>query len=136
TLGVPGGLARTIIPSTRITTDDALFQAIGTDYVMLHVTDLEKSAAHYRKLFGPGSKTTNPARVWFKAAHTKLGLELVAAGEKPSIHHITFRVAGFEPKSAAEKLKRAGIEVVPSDEKNHVRFRDLNGLVMELKGEA
>jgi hypothetical protein len=30
-LGVPGGLARTIIPAFRISQDDALVQAIGPD---------------------------------------------------------------------------------------------------------
>src|SRR5690242_3511169 len=126
TLGVPGGLARTIIPSSRISQDDALFQAVGTDHLILRVSDLEKSAAHYRKVLGMEvSRTKNPDRVWFAAAKTRLGLEVVASGEKPSIHHITVRVAGFDPRKGAEKLKAAGVEVVPTNEKNTVRFRDL-----------
>jgi catechol 2,3-dioxygenase-like lactoylglutathione lyase family enzyme len=133
TLGVPGGLARTIIPATRISQDEALFQAIGTDHVVLRVSDLEKSAEHYRKLFGPElPRTKKPDRVWFAAARTRLALERAGPGEKASIHHVTFRVAGFDPRRGAEKLKRAGIEVVPADDKNAVRFRDPNGLVMEL----
>ncbi len=66
-----------------------------------------------RSCFGPEvSRTKKPERVWFGAARTKLGLELVASGEKPSIHHICVRVAGFDKKSAMEKLKRAGIESI------------------------
>ncbi len=111
-LRVPGGLAKTIIPAYRLSQDEALFEAVAPDHVMLHVSDLDRSAEHYKKLFGPEvSRTKKPERVWFGAARTKLGLELVAAGEKPSIHHICVRVAGFDKKSAAlEKLKRADIE--------------------------
>ncbi len=144
-LRVPGGLAKTIIPAYRLSQDDALFEAIAPDHVMLHVSDLDRSVEHYTKLFGPvvrtkeGSRTKKPERVWFGAARTKLGLELAAHGEKPGIHHICVRVAGFDKKSAMEKLKRADIESsiqnTPGDQ-GLVRFRDPNGIVMELRGEA
>jgi catechol 2,3-dioxygenase-like lactoylglutathione lyase family enzyme len=134
-LRVPGGLAKTIIPAYRLSGDDALFEAVAPDYVMLHVSDLDRSAEYYRKLFSEFRRTKKPERVWFGAARTKLGLELAASGEKPGIHHICVRVAGFEKKSAMEKLKRAEIESTPGDE-GSVRFRDPNGIVMELKGEA
>jgi catechol 2,3-dioxygenase-like lactoylglutathione lyase family enzyme len=97
---------------------------------------LDRSVEHYKKLLGPvTSRSKKPERVWFGAAETKLGLELAASGEKSSIHHICMRVAGFEKKSAMDKLKRAGIESTLEDE-GLVRFRDPNGIVMELKGEA
>jgi catechol 2,3-dioxygenase-like lactoylglutathione lyase family enzyme len=104
--------------------------------VMLHVSDLDRSVEHYKKLFGPEmSRAKKPERVWFGAARTKLGLELAARGEKPGIHHICVRVAGFEKKSAIEKLKRYDVEATVSDE-GLVRLRDPNGIVMELKSEA
>ena len=135
-LRVPGGLAKTIIPAYRLSADDAVFEAIAPDHVMLHVSDLDRSVEHYKKVFGPEmSRTRKPERVWFGAARTKLGLELVAAGEKPGIHHICVRVAGFDKKSAVEKLKRRDLESTVSDE-GFVRFHDPNGIVMELKGEA
>jgi len=135
-LRVPGGLAKTIIPAYRLSQDDALFEAVAPDHVMLRVSDLDRSTEHYKKLFGPEvSRTKKPERVWFGAARTKLGLELVAAGEKPSIHHVCVRVAGFDKKQAMEKLKRADVESTVSDE-GFVRFRDPNGIVMELKGES
>src|SRR5580692_9893619 len=130
-LRVPGGLAKTIIPAFRLSQEEALFEVVGPDHVMLHVSDLDHSAEHYQKLFGgPLSRTKKPDRVWFGAAKTKLGLELVAAGEKPSIHHICLRVAGFERKAATEKLKRADILSEVSEE-GFLRFRDPNGLTME-----
>jgi catechol 2,3-dioxygenase-like lactoylglutathione lyase family enzyme len=135
-LRMPGGLAKTIIPAYRLSGDDSLFQAIAPDHVVLHVSDLDRSVEHYKKVLGPEvSRTKKPERVWFGAAKTKLGLELVASGEKPGIHHICVRVAGFEKKSAMEKLKRYNVESAVSDE-GFVRFGDPNGIVMELKGEA
>jgi catechol 2,3-dioxygenase-like lactoylglutathione lyase family enzyme len=135
-LRVPGGLAKTIIPAFRLSQDDALFAAVGPEHVMLHVSDLDRSSEYYKKLFGPEvSRTKKPERVWFGAARTRLGLEQVASDEKPSVHHICVRVAGFDKKSAMEKLKRAGIESFVGDE-GLPRFRDPNGMTMELKGEA
>jgi catechol 2,3-dioxygenase-like lactoylglutathione lyase family enzyme len=135
-LRVPGGLAKTIIPAFRLSQEEALFEVVAPDHVMLHVSDLDHSAEHYQKLFGaPLSRTKKPDRVWFGAAKTRLGLELVAAGEKPSIHHICLRVAGFERKAATEKLKHADIPSEVSEE-GFLRFRDPNGLTMELKGES
>jgi catechol 2,3-dioxygenase-like lactoylglutathione lyase family enzyme len=135
-LRAPGGLAKTIIPAFRLSQDDALFEAIAPDHVVLHVSDLDRSAEFYRKIFGPEvSRAKKPERVWFAAARTKLGLEPAAEGEKPNVHHICVRVAGYEKKSAIEKLKRAQIECSVGDE-GLVRFRDPNGITMELKGEA
>jgi len=92
---------------------------------MLHVSDLAKSTAHYRKIFGMEVSTTkNPNRVWFGVAQTRLGLEAAAAGEKPSIYYICLRVAGFDRKTAPDKLKRIGVEVLPADDamRRHVRY--------------
>jgi catechol 2,3-dioxygenase-like lactoylglutathione lyase family enzyme len=137
-LGVPGGLAKTIIPAYRVNQDDAAVQAIGLDHVMLQVSDLERSAEHYRKFFGmEASRTKNPGRVWFTVAKTRLGLEQVAGGAPPSIHHICIRVAGrVQDKGFAAKLTALGAEIQPASDEKLVRFRDPNGLVMELKGDA
>jgi catechol 2,3-dioxygenase-like lactoylglutathione lyase family enzyme len=135
-LGVPGGLAGTIVPGPRISQEEPLFQAIATDHAVLHVSNLEASAAHYKKIFGPElPRTKKPDRVWFQLAHTRLGLEQAASGEKPSIHHISVRVAGFDSKSAAAKLKQAKIEVIAASAKA-VGFKDLNGIEMEIRGDA
>jgi catechol 2,3-dioxygenase-like lactoylglutathione lyase family enzyme len=130
-LAVPGGLARTIIPATRISQDEPLFQAIAPDHIMLHVSDLEKSTEHYRKIFGKEVSRTGK-RVWFGVAKTRLGLERVAEGEKPSVHHICVKVAGFDRKAATAKLKSIGVEALPANDETLLRFRDPNGIVMEL----
>src|SRR5258708_9960314 len=124
TLNVPGGLARTIVPGPRISLAEPLFQVIGVDHLMLRVSDLDKSAAHYRKIFGPEwSRTTKPDRIWFAAAPTKLGLEMVPSGEKPSIHHVTWKVAGFDRKQEIEKLKRMNVAAAPAGDRS-IGFKD------------
>ena len=136
-LGAPAGLARTIIPSSRISQDEPAVQAIGFDHVMLAVSDLEKSAAHYRKIFGMEvSRTKKPERVWFAAAKTRLGLETVTAGKVPSVDHVCIKVSGFDRKAVTDKLQKLGAEIAPSNDENLLRFKDLNGLVMELKSGA
>lgn len=136
-LGSPAGLARTIIPASRISQDEPAVQAIGFEHIMLTVTDLEKSAAHYRKIFGMEvSRTRRPERIWFAAAKTRLGLETVAAGKMPSIDHICIKVAGFDKRAVSDKLKALGVEMAPSNDEDLLRFKDLNGLTMELKSGA
>ncbi len=132
-LGVPGGLARTIIPSTRITTDDAAVAAVGLDHIVLTVTDMEKASAHYEKFFGaPVSKTKKPERVSFAVAQTHLVLEPVVAGAKPAIERVCVRIAGFDRKMTAEKLKKVSVETTLTDE-HLLRFKDPNGFTIELK---
>jgi len=130
-LGVPGGLARTIIPSARISQEEPAVQAIGFDHILLAVTDLEKSAAYYRRFFGMEvGRSKKPERIWFAAAKTRLGLQ---TADKPRIDRVSFKVAGFDRKVIAERLKKLNVETAPPDEKDAIRFKDPNGLSMELK---
>lgn len=133
-LGVPGGLARTIVPASRITQDDPAIEAIGFDHIVLAVSDLEKSAAYYRKFFGTEvSRSKKPERIWFAAAKTRLGLEQAAVGKMPGVDHVCFRIAGFDRRAVTEKLKKLGVEIAPANDEELLRFKDPNGLVMELK---
>src|SRR5215510_1882393 len=65
------GLFDTLMPGGRVSIERPVFTPIGLDHITVSVTDLEKSAAHYRKLFGKEiSREKNPERVWFKLAGT------------------------------------------------------------------
>ena len=134
-LGVPGGLARTIIPSTRITTDDAAVAAIGLDHIALAVSDMPRATEHYAKYFGPPA-TKKADQVSFQVVNTRLVLEPVASGGKPEIHRLSFRVAGFDKKAVAAKLQKFQVEILPTSGDRAVRFRDLNGFTIELVGES
>jgi catechol 2,3-dioxygenase-like lactoylglutathione lyase family enzyme len=133
-LGVPGGLAKTIIPATRISQEEPAVEAIGFEHILLTVSDLEKSTAFYRKFFGMESRSKK--RVWFEVARTKLGLETVAAGQTPKVDHICVKVAGFDKRKITEKLKNLKVEIASSNDEGLLRFRDPHGIVIELKAGA
>jgi catechol 2,3-dioxygenase-like lactoylglutathione lyase family enzyme len=133
-LGVPGGLARTIIPSTRITTDDAAVAAVGLDHIALAVSDLQKASAHYAKFFGPPS-TKRAEQISFQIVNTRLVLEPVAGGAKPAIQRLSFRVAGFDRKAVAAKLQKFQVETTATQGDRGISFRDLNGFTIELVGQ-
>jgi catechol 2,3-dioxygenase-like lactoylglutathione lyase family enzyme len=132
-LGVPGGLAKTIIPSARITTDDAAVAAIGLDHVVLAVSDLDRAASHYANFFGPPA-TKKADQVWFQIANTRLLLEPVSSGSKPGIARLSFRIADFDKKSISSKLRKFGVETTPAQGDQALRFRDPNGFSIELVG--
>jgi len=134
-MATPGGLLPTIIPSTRVTQDDAVCEAVGLDQVVLHVPDLEKSAGFYRRFFGmEKSRDQNPQRIWFTAARTRLGLEQVAPGQMPHIDRFGIRVAAFDRQAVTRKLGAVGVAVLPSTGDNLLRFRDADGISVELRG--
>ena len=133
-LGVPGGLARTIIPSTRITTDDAAVAPVGLDHIVLAVSDVDRASSHYAKFFGPPA-IKKAGQVWFQIANTRLALEPVASGGKPAIERLSFRVAGFDRKAVAAKLQKLGVETTPAQGEHALRFRDPNGFTIELTGQ-
>jgi catechol 2,3-dioxygenase-like lactoylglutathione lyase family enzyme len=130
-LGVPGGLARTIIPSTRITTDDAAVAAIGLDHVALAVSDIPRATELYSKYFGPPA-TKKSDQVVFQVVNTRLLLEPVASGGKPEIHRLGFRVAGFDKKGVSAKLQKFNVNIQPTSGDHSVRFLDPNGFNIEL----
>src|SRR5688572_19776133 len=134
-MATPGGLLQTIIPSTRVTQDDALCEAVGLDHVVLQVPDLEKSAEFYRKFFGmETSRDRTPERIWFTAARTRLGLEKVTEGQMPHIDRFGIRVAAFDRQAITRKLSTIGVTVLPSTGGNVLGFRDADGIAVELRG--
>ena len=134
-MATPGGLLQTIIPSTRVTQDDAICEAVGLDHVVLQVPDLEKSAVYYRKFFGmETSRDRMPERIWFTAARTRLGLEKMGDGQMPHIGRFGIRVAAFDRQVVTRKLGAIGVTLLPSTGGNVLRFRDVDGIAVELRG--
>ena len=127
------GLFDTLMPGGRVTTEPSAFTPIGLDHIMVSVTDVEKSAAYYRKLFGPEStREDHGKRVWFKLADTRLGLEPVANGQKPGFSHFCVKVAAFNRSAAMARLQKLGVKAEPGSEKGTLTFRDLNDLPFEV----
>jgi catechol 2,3-dioxygenase-like lactoylglutathione lyase family enzyme len=132
-LGTPGGLAKTTVPAGRISEGPGIVQPVGLDHIMLTVSDLDATTAFYRKFFGmEATRTKSPARVWFNISGTRLGLE-EAAGRPAGVDHFCVKVMGLDRKATPEKLQKAGVEIAPSNDEGLLRFRDPNGIVVELK---
>ena len=129
-LGTPGGLAKTTVPAGRIVEGAGIVTPVALDHIMLTVADLDATAAFYRHFFGMESqRTKNPARVWFNIAGTRLGLE---AGRQPGVDHFCVKVTGLDRRATPEKLKALGVEIAPSNDEGLLRFRDPDGIVVEL----
>ena len=134
-MATPAGLLPTIIPSTRVTQDDAICEAVGLDHAVLQVPDLARSAAFYGRFFGTETaRERTPERIWFTAARTRLGLEKTAAGQMPHVDRFGIRVAAFNRTAIARKLEAIGVTVLPSTGNDLLRFRDADGFVVELRG--
>lgn len=129
------GLFDTLMPGGRVTTEPAALTPVGLDHIMVSVSDLDKSTAHYRTLFRQEmARERSPERVWFRLANTRLGLEPAPEGQKPAFSHFCVKVAGFDRKAAAEKLQKLGIHSEAGSEKGTLRFRDLHGVPLEVMG--
>jgi hypothetical protein len=58
----------------------------------------------------------------------------VAAGGKPAIAHYAIKVAAFDRNALTTRLRELSAEILPSsDEPDVVRFRDNNGIIVELR---
>lgn len=134
-LGTPGGLAKSTVPAGRISEEEPVVQPVGLDHIMLIVADLEPTAAFYRRFFGMEAlRTKNPERAWFDAAGTRLGLEQASGGRQPGVDHFCVKVANLDRGTTPDKLRKLGVEMAPSNDEGLLRFRDPDGILVELKG--
>ncbi len=130
-LNVPGGLAGSIIPGGRISQEEPAVEAVGIDHIMLAVTDLEAADKFWGIFFGDA--TRQDGRLWYQVANTRLGLQRVATGEQPRIHHLSFRVAGFDRSKASDKIAALGGKIVDSGPNDPLMFQDPNGFLIGLR---
>ena len=134
-LPAPDTLVTAAVPSDLVEPRTGLVTPLGVDHVLLHVADLEKGVRFYRILYGQEAQRTNtPERVWFQIGDTRLGLEQVQPGQKPHIEHFAVKVAAFDTDSVRAGLAALGAQLMPApDEPGVLRFRDLNGIIVELR---
>ena len=116
------GLFDTLMPGGRITTEPPAFTPIGLDHIMVSVTDVEKSAAHYRKLFGPEARARTTGNACGSGSQIKAGPEAAHEGQKPGFSQFCVKAAGFNRASTIAKLQKLGIRAEAGTEKGTVRF--------------
>jgi len=132
-LGVPGGLAKSTEPAGRIVDGESLVRPERLTHVVLHVSDLDKSVAFYRRFLGPETRGKHASgAVSFQVAETRLILESAASGESPRVDRVGIRVQAFDHRSVSRELVRLGAQVT-TQSKGNLRFTDPFGLGMELE---
>jgi catechol 2,3-dioxygenase-like lactoylglutathione lyase family enzyme len=129
-LGVPGGLAGSTVPAGRLVEGEALLRPRGLRFVVRYVADLERSAAFYRRFFGP-EKPEDGGGLAFSAAHTRWIVRSAPAGEAPRIDRFGVNVARYDASAVARGLESLGARVV-SNAPERLHFRCPDGLGVEL----
>ena len=135
-LGTPGGLAPTTVPAGRVAPELPLVSPLALEHVVVKVANLEESLEFYRTFFGRElAVSDNTATVWFKVADTRLGVALAAPEEVPCIDHFCVRVEPFDKDKLVDGLTELGarVEFAGLEGRDIVRFRDLDGIAVELK---
>ena len=133
-LPAPDTLVTAAVPSELVESNKGLVTPRGVDHVLLRVADLQKGVQFYRILYGmEASRDKSPERVWFRIGDTRLGLEQAQPGQKPHIEHFGVKVAAFDRNAVTAALKTLGATMLASpDETTVLRFRDLDGITVEL----
>lgn len=129
-LAVPGGLAGTTVRAGRLADGEPLVRPRGLAYVVRYVADLERSAAFYRRFFGP-ELPENGGGVAFRAAHTRWIVRAAPAGEAPRIDRFGVNVAHYDLAAVVRGLEALGARIVTSAPER-LHFRGPDGLGVEL----
>jgi hypothetical protein len=132
-IAVPGGPGPTAVPGGRLVEVEPLVKPIGFDSIVLKVADVRRSADFYSHFFNTG-RAPAKKQVAFKAADTHIVIRPIVSGESTGVERYSMRVAAFERAKVLSGL--AALGATPDESKGPkgiVRFRDPNGLGVELK---
>ena len=131
----PAGLVTAAVDSPLPVEGTGVVSPQGVDHVLLQVSNLDRSLAYYRALYGAAVERPRDAngRVWFQLERgTRLGLEQTAGVVR--IAHYAIRVAPFDRQTVTGRLGELGVRVLPAaDEPDVIRFADDNGIIVELR---
>jgi catechol 2,3-dioxygenase-like lactoylglutathione lyase family enzyme len=108
-----------------------VFHPLGLDHILLRVSDMEKSAAFYQKVFGAEpQRSATPARIWFQIGNGRLGLSPLGAG--PGVDHFCLAVASYDRGTAAKMLQDRGAATEAGDTPGAEMFGDLDGIRVQV----
>ena len=122
-------------PEAATGAEGSVFRPLGLDHILLRVSDMEKSAAFYQKVFSVApQRSASPPRIWFQIGSGRLGLSPVGAG--PGVDHFCIAVATFDRGKAAKMLQDRGATIEPGESQGSVMFRDLDGILVQVTGRS
>ena len=112
---------------------EPVFRPTGIDHVLLNVSDPERSAAFYEKIFGPVSLRNNN-RIWFQLGPSRVGLLKTPEGQKAGVNHYCVSAAAFDYDAVVQKLQAMGAKVEPAEVAGAPSFRDPDGSLLQVMG--
>lgn len=131
-IAVPGGPGKTAVPGGRLVEVTPLVTPIGFDSILLRVADVRRSSDFYSHFFNT-TRAPERGQVAFKAADTRIVIRPVVSGEKPGVERYSMRVRAFERRKVLAGLVALGAKPQSHAPARALRFRDPNGLAVELK---
>jgi catechol 2,3-dioxygenase-like lactoylglutathione lyase family enzyme len=131
-IAVPGGPGPTAIPGGRLVEVEPLVKPVGFDSILLKVADVRRSADFYGHFFNT-ARAPEKGHVAFEAADTRIVLRAVASGESPGVDSYAMRVGSFDRAKVLKGLAALGATPEEKGRAGFVRFRDPNGLAVELR---
>lgn len=109
----------------------AIFRPTGLDHILLNVSDPEKSAAFYEKIFGPVTQRNNN-RTWFQVGKSRVGLLQTPAGQRPGVDHFCVAAESFDYATATKQLAESGAHAGKPEVADAPEFRDLDGNLIQV----
>ena len=131
-IAVPGGPGPTAVPGGRLVNTEALVRPKGFDSILLKVADLRRSADFYSVFFN-AVPAADKGQLAFDAAGTRIVLRALASGEVAGVDRFSFRVEPFDRNKVVKGLMALGAAAEEASVAGSLRFRDPNGLAVELK---
>ena len=104
------------------------FKATGLDHIALSVTDVARSRAFYEKHLGLKVMRDGGEQSCF--LHCGDNFVALFRSKEPAMHHYCYAIDDYEPATAVEKLKAAGLTVRRAQ--NRVYFDDPDGLEVQV----
>jgi catechol 2,3-dioxygenase-like lactoylglutathione lyase family enzyme len=112
-------------------TDEPIFHSTGMDHVVLNVAEPEKSIAFYQKFLG--SPVRNNNRIWFQVGASRIALQQTPIGQRAGVYYFCVTAAAFNVNEATRRLQQAGAKVETPEAAGTVRFRDLDGYLIQVQ---
>jgi len=119
----------TFPPEAVTLSEEPIFRARAVESVELYVSDLQKSLAHYQKIFGePAHQDSRGAQ--FKVGTSSVSLSPIPAGQRPGVSLISISAERYDAAVANRRLAQLGVERLPITDV--IRFRAPDGLQIEI----
>ena len=123
-------LSSTAAPES-ISASTPIFRPTGLDHLLLRVTDPEKSAVFYARIFGPVTQRANN-RTWFQCGKSRIGLIAADAEHPTGVDHFCVSADKFDYDAVTKKLEEAGAKVQPPEVAGAPEFRDPENILVQV----